>query len=143
VVEEEIPCDQAAVLASGWRSPGTHTTHLDEWTVDDLFQTYPHRFRGTDYSVSRQWTVVANLSHDIHHGGNRHDARDARHRSARVTSAGRHIITPALASPRVLEARCETEMAEDELEDGETDLHFACALGFHNSRITVRSAAPP
>ena len=42
---------------------------LDEWTVEDLFQTYPHRFRSTDYLVSRQWTVWRIMSHDVHHGG--------------------------------------------------------------------------
>jgi len=39
------------------------------WTVADLVQSYPHRFRGTDYNVFRQWTAWRIIAHDIHHGG--------------------------------------------------------------------------
>ena len=70
VVEESIPCEQPEVLskwlALSWRPIDSL---LHEWTLDDLFQTYPHRFRGTDYAVSRQWTIWRIMSHDIHHGG--------------------------------------------------------------------------
>jgi uncharacterized damage-inducible protein DinB len=70
VVEESIPSDQPEVL-SKWLSLSWKPIDslLHEWTLDDLFQTYPHRFRGTDYAVSRQWTIWRIMSHDIHHGG--------------------------------------------------------------------------
>ena len=42
---------------------------LEEWTVEDLFQTYHHTFRGTRYEVSNQWTLWRIMSHDVHHGG--------------------------------------------------------------------------
>jgi len=45
---------------------GTVLATCDEWTVDHLFQTYPHRFRGVDYVVSRQWTLWRVMSHEIH-----------------------------------------------------------------------------
>jgi uncharacterized damage-inducible protein DinB len=70
VFEESVPCDQAAMLAE-WLTLSWQPIHrmLDDWAVDDLFQSYAHRFRGTDYSVSRQWTVWRIMSHDMHHGG--------------------------------------------------------------------------
>lgn len=68
--EEAVTCDDshalAEWLASSWDSINES---LNAWTVDDLFQTYPHRFRGTDYLISRQWTLWRIMSHDIHHGG--------------------------------------------------------------------------
>jgi len=103
VVEEEIPCDQAAVLAE-WLALSWQPIQrmLDEWTVDDLFQTYPHRFRGTDYAVSRQWTVWRILSHDVHHGGQLAMMLAIQGIEAlELRALGGHIITPALASPRV------------------------------------------
>lgn len=42
---------------------------LDEWTVRDLAATYRHRYRGTDFEITRQWVVWRMLSHDSHHGG--------------------------------------------------------------------------
>ena len=30
---------------------------LDEWTVRDLAATYRHRYRGTDFEITRQWVV--------------------------------------------------------------------------------------
>jgi len=69
-VEESVLCDQAVVLAE-WLTLSWQPIQrmLDEWNVDDLFQTYPHRFRGVDYEISRQWTVWRIMSHDMHHGG--------------------------------------------------------------------------
>jgi len=69
-VEESVLCDQPEVLTE-WLALSWQPIQrmLDEWTVDDLFQTYLHRFRGTDYKVSRQWTVWRIMSHDMHHGG--------------------------------------------------------------------------
>lgn len=69
-VEDSLPPNDPAVLAEwlklSWRPI---QKMLDEWTVQDLFQTYPHRFRNTDYVVSRQWTIWRMMSHDTHHGG--------------------------------------------------------------------------
>jgi uncharacterized damage-inducible protein DinB len=44
-------------------------TTLSKWTVDDLAEAYLHKFRGTVYAVTRQWTTFRMLAHDIHHGG--------------------------------------------------------------------------
>jgi len=53
-------------LAVSWRPINDS---LNAWTVDDLLQSYPYRFRGTNYLISRQWVLWRMLSHDIHHGG--------------------------------------------------------------------------
>jgi uncharacterized damage-inducible protein DinB len=37
--------------------------------VDDISQTYRHRYAGGVYAVSRQWTLWRVLTHDTHHGG--------------------------------------------------------------------------
>jgi uncharacterized damage-inducible protein DinB len=42
---------------------------LDEWSVEDLTVSYPHRFARTDFLISRQWTIWRIMAHDIHHGG--------------------------------------------------------------------------
>jgi len=42
---------------------------LGEWTVEHLLPTYLHKFRGTQYNVSNQWTLWRIMSHDLHHGG--------------------------------------------------------------------------
>jgi uncharacterized damage-inducible protein DinB len=39
------------------------------WNTADLSQTYPHRWNGEMYAVSRQWTIWRVMNHDIHHGG--------------------------------------------------------------------------
>lgn len=69
-LEESVPCDDASIL-SEWLAQSWKPLQrmLNEWTVDDLSQNYAHRFRGTDYTVSRQWTVWRIMSHDVHHGG--------------------------------------------------------------------------
>jgi uncharacterized damage-inducible protein DinB len=70
VDEEAVSCGDSQVLAewlaASW-SPIERS--LDSWTVDDLLRSYPYRFRGTDYLISRQWVLWRILSHDIHHGG--------------------------------------------------------------------------
>ena len=70
VVEDSLPCDAAGLLCE-WLGLSWQPIErvLAGWTVDDLFETYPHRFRGIDYVVSRQWTVWRIMSHDLHHGG--------------------------------------------------------------------------
>lgn len=42
---------------------------LNTWGAADLWQTYPHRWNGDLYAVSRQWTLWRVLNHDLHHGG--------------------------------------------------------------------------
>lgn len=70
VVEDAVAADDAAVLSAllglSWQPI---RRLLDAWTVEDLAVTYPHRFRGANYRVSRQWTLWRVLSHDTHHGG--------------------------------------------------------------------------
>jgi uncharacterized damage-inducible protein DinB len=103
VVEESVPCDQAAVLTE-WLTISWQPIQrmLDDWTVDDLFHTYPHRFQGTDYEVSRQWTVWRIMSHDIHHGGQLAMMLATQGIEAvELRALGGHIVTPALAVPRV------------------------------------------
>jgi uncharacterized damage-inducible protein DinB len=73
---------------------------LDEWTTDDLAQTYPHRFDGIDYSISRQWTVWRILTHDVHHGGQialmlAMQGIDA----VELRALGGHITVPSQATP--------------------------------------------
>lgn len=99
-VEESVPCDQAAALAEwlalSWR-PIERT--LGEWSVEDLFQTYPHRFRGVEYAVSRQWTVWRIMSHDIHHGGQLAMMLGMQGVEAfELRALGGHIIAPTIAA---------------------------------------------
>jgi uncharacterized damage-inducible protein DinB len=42
---------------------------LAAWSVTDLTTTYRHKWNGTNYTVSRQWTMWRIMAHDIHHGG--------------------------------------------------------------------------
>ena len=99
--EESIPSDQSAVLvewlALSWRPI---RRLLDEWTVDHLFQTYPHRFRGVDYLVSRQWTLWRVMSHDIHHGGQTATMLAMQGVEAfELRALGGHITSPPMANP--------------------------------------------
>jgi uncharacterized damage-inducible protein DinB len=66
VAEESVPCDDAALLAE-WLALSWQPIQrlLEEWTVDDIFDTYPL----AGYVVSRQWTIWRIMSHDLHHGG--------------------------------------------------------------------------
>jgi len=103
VSEKAVPSDHADALKEwlvlSWQPI---RQSLDAWTEDDLFQTYPHRFRGVDYRLSRQWVVWRILSHDLHHGGqialmlamNGIEAFELR-------SLGGHIIQPPLLNPAV------------------------------------------
>lgn len=69
-VEQSVPADSAAELVQ-WLLLSWQPVQavLDNWTVGDLMVSYPHRFRGIVYDVSRQWTIWRILSHDQHHGG--------------------------------------------------------------------------
>jgi uncharacterized damage-inducible protein DinB len=69
-IEDSVPADDASVLAQWLELTWQPIRNLlDTWTPDDLAVCYTHRFRGTNYSVSRQWTLWRVLSHDTHHGG--------------------------------------------------------------------------
>lgn len=66
VAEEAVPADAPASL-NEWLALSWQPIHrlLEEWTVDDLFETQEI----FDYVVSRQWMIWRILSHDTHHGG--------------------------------------------------------------------------
>lgn len=100
VVESAVGCDEAAVLAEWLKLSWKPIERaLEEWTVDDLFQTYRHRFHGNDYTVSRQWTLWRMMAHDIHHGGQLAMMLALQGVEAFELSAlGGHIISPALVS---------------------------------------------
>jgi uncharacterized damage-inducible protein DinB len=98
-VEESVLCDQGAVLAE-WLTLSWQPVRrmLDEWTVDDLFVSYPHRFRGVDYDISRQWTVWRMMSHDTHHGGQLAMMLAMQGIEAfELRGLGGHIIAPPIA----------------------------------------------
>ena len=101
VDEQAISPDRADILvewlASSWQPI---QQSLAAWTMEDLFKTYPHRFRGIDYVLSCQWVLWRIMSHDIHHGGqlalilsmNGIEASELR-------ALGGHITEPPLADP--------------------------------------------
>jgi uncharacterized damage-inducible protein DinB len=103
-VEESVPCHQAEVLAE-WLALSWQPIQrlLNEWTTDDLFDTYPHRFRGTDYVISRQWTVWRIMAHDLHHGGQAAMMLAIQGIEAfELRALGGHITMPAVAKARTL-----------------------------------------
>lgn len=70
VREDSVASDQSEVLTYWLKLSWTPIQRvLEEWTVEDLFQTYLHQFRGIQYQVSNQWTLWRIMSHDLHHGG--------------------------------------------------------------------------
>ena len=99
VLEPAVPSDQPEVLAE-WLTLSWQPIQaaLQSWTVEDLFLTYPHRWDGRKYAISRQWTLWRILSHDMHHGGQIAlmlamlgvDAPELR-------GLGGHIVAPPLA----------------------------------------------
>jgi uncharacterized damage-inducible protein DinB len=100
VVEESVPCDDSTLLTE-WLTLSWQPIErlLNEWSIDDLFQTYPHRFRGTDYAVSRQWTIWRIMSHDTHHGGQLAFMLGIQGIEAfELRALGGHIIAPAVRS---------------------------------------------
>ena len=101
VVEEAVPCDESRLLAD-WLEAGWESIYrsLEEWTADDLARTFPHRFRGTDYLISRQWVLWRMLSHDIHHGGQLALLLAMQDIPAfELRALGGHITEPALRRP--------------------------------------------
>lgn len=71
IVEDQIPITENTAQLIRWLEISWRMveTTLTTWTVDDLAVTYPHTWQGTNYAVSRQWTIWRIMSHDIHHGG--------------------------------------------------------------------------
>ncbi|HEX4808397.1 MAG TPA: DinB family protein [Bryobacteraceae bacterium] len=97
VAEESVPCDDSALLAE-WLASSWQPIQclLDEWTVDDLFQTYAL----AEYVVSRQWTIWRIMSHDIHHGGQLATMLALQGIDAfELRKLGGHVITPPIANP--------------------------------------------
>lgn len=97
VAEESVACDDAALLAE-WLALSWQPIHrvLEEWTVDDLFQTYPL----AGYIVSRQWTIWRIMSHDIHHGGQLATMLALQGIDAfELRALGGHVISPPIANP--------------------------------------------
>lgn len=71
VVESAVPCEESAVLMA-WLELSWMPIEraLEQWTVDDLFLTYRHRYAGNVYTVSRQWTLWRIMAHDTTMGDN-------------------------------------------------------------------------
>lgn len=71
VVEEAIAITELSDELIRWLEASWSMVDrtLRAWTMEDLKRTYRHRFRGTTYAVSHQWTIWRIMAHDIHHGG--------------------------------------------------------------------------
>lgn len=100
-VEESVQLlDFAQAVEWLWLSWEPVQAVLDRWTCDDLSASYRHRFRGTDYLVSRQWTVWRIMAHDIHHGGQIAMMLAIQGIEAfELRALGGHIVEPPLAPP--------------------------------------------
>ena len=99
VVEDSVPTDRAELLIHWLELSWTPIQKLlDTWTIEHLSQTYIHCFRGTQYNVSRQWTLWRIMSHDIHHGGQIAMMLACQNIPApELRSLGGHITPPPLA----------------------------------------------
>ena len=71
IVEDAISIAEDAVQLGEWLEATWQMIDktLAKWTVDDLATSYHHKWNGTVYAVSRQWTIWRIMAHDIHHGG--------------------------------------------------------------------------
>lgn len=71
IVEESIAITQQQTELIHWLNITWQMIEntLNLWNIDDLSQTYHHRWRGETYAVSRQWTIWRVMNHDLHHGG--------------------------------------------------------------------------
>ncbi len=95
--EESVPSDDAAALTE-WLALSWQPIQrmLEEWTVDDLFLTYPL----AEYVVSRQWTIWRIMSHDIHHGGQLATMLALQDIDAvELRALGGHVTLPPIAKP--------------------------------------------
>ncbi|HEY2472872.1 MAG TPA: DinB family protein [Terracidiphilus sp.] len=99
VVEDSVGSDESEAL-SHWLALSWEPIHrvLEEWTVEDLFRTYRHKFRGTQYIVSNQWTLWRIMSHDLHHGGQIAMMLACQEIPAvELRALGGHVIAPPVA----------------------------------------------
>jgi uncharacterized damage-inducible protein DinB len=99
VIETAIPMDRAAELVQ-WLEASWQMIDatLKTWTVDDLQKTYRHTWRGTNYAVSRQWTIWRIMAHDLHHGGELSVLLGMQGlENFELGDLGGHIIEPSLA----------------------------------------------
>ena len=99
VVEDAVRSDESAVL-SHWLELSWIPIQrlLEEWTIEYLFQTYIHKFQGTQYRVSNQWTLWRIMSHDLHHGGQVAMMLACKDIPAfELRALGGHIVAPPVA----------------------------------------------
>jgi len=99
VVEGAVPFDECGILVH-WLELSWRPIHrlLEEWTDQNLFQTYIHQFRGTRYNVTNQWTLWRIMSHDVHHGGQIAMMLACQDIPApELRQLGGHIVAPAVA----------------------------------------------
>ena len=73
---------------------------LNQWTVDDMPETYEQPYQGKVFAVSRQWVIFRILAHDIHHGGQLSELLAMQGiMPESLTYLGGHINEPPLAVP--------------------------------------------
>ena len=68
-ISDSIPLERALIRDLLCATATAIDATLRTWDVSCLDDTYRHPFRGTVYAVSKQWTLMRILMHDIHHGG--------------------------------------------------------------------------
>jgi uncharacterized damage-inducible protein DinB len=99
-VEDAVAADDPDVLR-GWLEKSWRPIErvLGEWTVADLATTYPHRWQGRDYAITRQWTIWRIMAHDLHHGGQLAMLLGMLDVEAfELRALGGHVVLPALAA---------------------------------------------
>ncbi len=69
IVADSFPLERIAIREMLLDTATAIDTTLKTWDIASLGETYRHPFRGTVYAVSKQWTLMRILMHDIHHGG--------------------------------------------------------------------------
>ncbi len=100
IIEEAIPIAASAAELVHWLDATWQMIDatLHQWTVEDLAESYRHKFRDATYAVSRQWTIFRILAHDLHHGGQLSIMLGQQGIEAfELTGLGGHIVEPPLA----------------------------------------------
>lgn len=69
IIADSIPLERALIRDLLCATAAAIDATLRAWDVTCLDDTYRHPFRGTVYAVSKQWTLMRILMHDLHHGG--------------------------------------------------------------------------
>lgn len=69
IVTDSIPLERALIRDLLCATAAAIDSTLKTWDVSCLDDAYRHPFRGTVYAVSKQWTLMRILMHDVHHGG--------------------------------------------------------------------------